>query len=71
MSDEQNEINEWLASDEFKSGEDPISLLAPERSREYLRNRLWKAFTAGMDAGKRISKKRMAAAICKMCNDAL
>ena len=42
---------DWLASDEGKAATKPDVCLIGHNRSEYLENRLWRAFTAGMKAG--------------------
>lgn len=43
-------FNAWLESTEFKGSSDPTSLKAPSDQRQYLENRLKRAFEAGWNA---------------------
>jgi len=56
---EQDAINEWFASKEGVSCADNKTLTL--ETDQYLRNRLWKAFISGMDAGARIKRERIIA----------
>ena len=44
--------NEWIESPDGKSCADIESLNVPEHQRQYLKNRLWHAFTEGAKAGE-------------------
>lgn len=59
MNAEQRAIDDLVATDEYKLRSDPTSLGAPESARQYLQNRLWKTFTDGMAAGRRIEREAM------------
>lgn len=55
---------EQAAIDEFfrKEGDrlsDATTLEAPQKSSEFLRNRIWKAFTAGVVAGRSIYREEI------------
>ena len=57
MNDEQRHIDAWFKSIEGKSCTNIRTL--DIHIDNYLRNRIWKAFIAGMDAGKLIEKNRI------------
>lgn len=46
--------NVWSESEEGRECEEPTTLYAHPEARQYLRNRLWRAFMAGADAGRKI-----------------
>ena len=68
MNAEQQAIDDWFDSKEGQSCAD-VKTLDITRN-EYLNNRLWKAFTSGLDAGKRIGKDRAKKAITKIIDEA-
>jgi len=61
MTPEAKAIQDWFESEEGRSCGDPTSLKAPAKQANYLRSRLWRAFTAGMRAGRRIERDAVAA----------
>lgn len=67
MNREQEEINKWFDSDDGRSCENP-SFLADKKHQEFLRNRLLRAFSAGMSAGKAIREESMIGTFCKLFN---
>jgi hypothetical protein len=46
----KNSLDAWLDSDEFMTSSDPATLRAPSEQRQYLENRLKRAFEAGWNA---------------------
>lgn len=65
----QDELNSYMQSPEGISVCDPHTLNAPEKSREFLTNRIWKTFTAGIDAGVRIERERIANRLSRLASD--
>lgn len=43
----------WLESEEGKSSANPQTLFLPPKQGEFLKNRLWRAFMAGVKHGER------------------
>ncbi len=64
----QQAIDKWFDSDEGKSCLDVKTLTT--KSDQYLRNRLWKAFIGGMDAGEIIAKGNLIDKFIKLINSA-
>jgi hypothetical protein len=62
-SPEQRAVEEW-----FDSGEGETCCQGAA-SAEYLRNRLWRAFRAGMDAGKKIARRQAVEAFAKLIGE--
>jgi hypothetical protein len=58
MNEEAKAVGDWFASEEGERCSDPTTLGADKGQDRYLRNRLWKAFSAGIDAGKRIARNQ-------------
>jgi hypothetical protein len=56
MNKEAKEIEAWMNSDEGKRMADPKTLNLHPEQKQYLENRLHRAFQAGMSAGKRIER---------------
>jgi hypothetical protein len=50
----------WLESDEGKSTSNPFTLPPGENARQYLKNRLERAFQAGIRAAERQNEARQA-----------
>lgn len=69
MNAEQKAIDEWFASEEGKQCCDAETLETPQYQRQYLRNRLWKAFVAGMGAGKQINRGATLSAVEKFLKE--
>ena len=59
MCEETKSYNEWAASDEGKSSLNAVSLGAPAENEQYLRNRVWKAYSAGYRAGLENERKNV------------
>jgi hypothetical protein len=59
MCPEQKAVEDWFDSYEGKSCSDPITLGCDAMQSSFLRNRLWKAFTAGLDAGAKIHRNQV------------
>ena len=59
MNDEQRAINAWMDTAGFRSAANILTLHGPADYQIFLRNRLWDAFCAGMDAGKRIERAQI------------
>jgi hypothetical protein len=57
--------DKWLVSDTGKTAADP-GVLVCKAERQYLENRLHRAFMAGAEAQEKIDKKN-----CKTCKDVL
>lgn len=62
MNHEQKAIDHWQRSAEYESLANIRTLVeqADTTDSQYLRNRLWSAFTAGLKAGKQIERDRIA-----------
>lgn len=50
--------NEWIDSAEGQRYTDPVTIGAPESARQYIRNRLWWAFMAGVRAAETDAARR-------------
>lgn len=61
---EAGEINSWFAADEAIARCDPLTLDAPESAKQYLRNRLWKTLTEGIEIGRRLQKEKDRQKLC-------
>ena len=59
MNPEQKAIDAWFDSTEGKRFSDAESLNCSEGQGQYLRNRLLRAFQAGMEAGEKIQRERV------------
>lgn len=54
-----SEYELWIKSKEGKDCLDYTTLNLSSNQMQYFYNRIWHAFHAGVDAGKKISKKEM------------
>lgn len=59
MTWEAQSVQAWFDTEEGKSCADIVSLGGKEWNETYLRNRLWKAFVAGVEAGRQIQRDEM------------
>lgn len=50
MTPYKQAIDAFVASEEFETSSDPATIYAPEKSRQYIENRLHRAFAAGWTA---------------------
>jgi hypothetical protein len=57
MNAEAKAWNKWLISEEGKMCNSTLTLQAPMSMDQYLQNRLWRAFTAGIGAAERIARQ--------------
>ena len=68
MNPEQQAIDVWFDSEEGKSCSNAETLKLEKKQEQYLRNRLWKAFIAGMKAGEEITKGKMIGKFTNLIN---
>jgi|HubBroStandDraft_4_1064222.scaffolds.fasta_scaffold35062_3 hypothetical protein len=68
MNEEQAAIDAWFESDEGRSLSDVTTIMSQvnKTDSQYLRNRLYRAFTAGMKAGRQIEREEIEGRLLKL-----
>lgn len=61
-----DEYTRWISSDEAKDTRDPESLCVKPEFREFLLNRLWRAFMAGAAAGQAVEREAVMERLTKL-----
>ncbi len=59
-------FNEWIESEEGKTSSDPITLNLDPKQSQFLKNRLYRSFCAGIRSGVKVEKRRIREELLKL-----
>jgi hypothetical protein len=60
MRNYKEALDDFMGSETWSTGTDPVTIMAPPRMRQYLENRLKHAFDAGWNSRQDLEREQLA-----------